>query len=520
MADQPHSTASQIPQLLRRASEHYQRRQIEPAIELMKQVIALDPQNPAYCNDLGILHAARRDPVQAEAWYRKAIALRPGFAAAHLNLGNAMRDQDRWAEAVDAYGQAALFQPDSPDAHHALGTALRVVGRLDEAIASYHTAQGLRPNSPELLNDLGNAFVRKGDVAKAVESFRHAIQLRPGYSKPYRNLGSLLLQLGRFAEAAEVLLVLDKMDPDVAKTQYDLGTALAKCGRQPEAIERLRKAVTLDPSLANAWCNLGLVLEEQGRGDEAAAALAKARCLMPDSPVVAYHSAALGTGAPPPACPPEYLVELFDNYADRFDDHLFNRLNYRGPQLMLEAVNAVEHSRLMDIIDLGCGTGAAGPLFRPIARTLVGVDLAPRMLEQARKYHVYDELIQEQVAAVLRSRPQSFDLALAGDVFIYIGDLRDVFSAAELSLRSGGLFAFTIETIDAGDYVLRPSRRYAQSLAYVRRLAGEFGFDEISASPVTIRSGEGPAVQGAVVLLRRVRTSHVSSTFPSDASSD
>ena len=486
----------------------------------MKQVVALDPQTPAYCNDLGILYAARREPAQAETWYRKAISLRPSFPAAHLNLGNALRDQERWAEAVEAYRQAALLQPDSPDAHHALGTALRVAGRLDEAIASYHTALRLRPDSPELYNDLGNAFARQGNIEKAIDSFRRAIQLRPQYAKPYRNLGPLLLQLSRFAQAAEVLLALEKIEPDVAKSQYELGTALARCGRQPEAIARLRKATTLDPSLGGAWCNLGLVLEEQGHADEAAAALVQARRLMPDSSVVAYHSAALGAGAPPPLCPPEYLVELFDNYADRFDEHLFNRLNYRGPQLMRDAVNAVEHPPGMDIIDLGCGTGAAGPLFRPIARTLVGVDLAPRMLDQARKHHVYDELIQDQIAAVLRSRPQSFDLALAGDVFIYIGDLRDVFAATATALRPGGLFAFTIETIDAGDYVLRASRRYAQSLAYVRRLAIEFDFEELSASPVTIRSGEGPAVQGAVMILRRVRSSHVSSTFPTEASPD
>lgn len=520
VAGQPPSTAPQILDLLRRASDHYRKREIEPAAELMKQVVALDPRNPVYLNDLAILHAAKREPVEAEAWYRRAIALRPGFAAAHLNLGNALRDQGRWDEAVEAYRQAAQLQVDLQDVHHALGTALRVVGRVDEAIASYQTALRLRPNSAELCNDVGNAFVRQGDLAKAIEFFQRAIHLRPDYAKPYRNLGSLLLQMGQFEQAAQALLVLEKMEPDDAKTHYELGTALARSGRQPEAIERLRRAVALDPSLAGAWCNLGLVLEEQGLCGEATVALAEARRLLPQSPVVAYHSAALGAGAAPPACPPEYLVELFDGYADRFDDHLFNRLNYRGPQLMLEAVNAVEHPPLMDVIDLGCGTGAAGPLFRPLARGLVGVDLAPRMLDQARKRGVYDELREEQIAAVLRSRPSSFDLAIAGDVFIYIGDLREVFAAARIALRPGGLFAFTIETIDTGDYVLRPSRRYAQSLAYVRRMAGESGFDEVRASPITIRAGEGPAVQGAVVVLRRVRSSRHSSTFPAEASPD
>jgi len=92
---------------------------------------------------------------------------------------------------------------------------------------------------------------------------------------------------------------------------------------------------------------------------------------------------------------------------------------------------------------------------------------------------------------------------LAGDVFIYIGDLGEVFDAARVALRPGGLFVFTIETIESGDYVLRVSRRYAQSLDYVRRMAREHGFEELRAMPVVIRSGEGPSVDGAVLLLRR-----------------
>lgn len=459
----------QIQQLLHIAGEAFRSGELDRAIHVMGQVVAVAPEVPFYLNDLGILYAAKGQPLEAEQWYRRAIELHPAYAPAHLNLGNALRDQVRWPEAVQAYGHAAESDPTLPDAHLALGIALRVTGRFEEA----------------------------------ARCLRNAVQLRPNNPHAYRALGPLLLQLGRPAEALPVLEQLVHLDPRSARARYELGTALAQTGRRDESVARLREAVALDPGLGLAWCNLGLALEEQGKLQEATVAFAEARRLLPQSAAVAYHAAALGAGEPPPSCPPDYLIELFDGYADTFDEHLFGKLSYRGPAMLLEAVQAAGHPPLMDIVDLGCGTGAAGPLFRGIARRLVGVDLSLRMLDKARDRNVYGQLAPEPIVKFLQTRPQAFDLLLAADVFIYTGDLTDVFIAAATALRDGGLFAFTIETIPAGDYVLRPTRRYAQSVEYIHRLARDHGFDVVYGYEATIRSGEGPVVEGAVIVARR-----------------
>jgi predicted TPR repeat methyltransferase len=249
--------------------------------------------------------------------------------------------------------------------------------------------------------------------------------------------------------------------------------------------------------------------------------------------VIAYHHAALagpGAGAPP-VCPPQYLVELFDRYADRFDEHLVRKLNYRGPELLRDAVFTIMSRRdpanahgactvgsieethgastvdvpALNVIDLGCGTGLCGLLFRPVASHLVGVDLSPRMIEKSRQRNVYDELAQADVVKALTARPAAADIILAADVFIYIGDLEAVFRAAAGALRPGGLLAFTIEVIAdaAGGFVLRPTRRYAQSAAYIRRLAIAVGLEEVSATPAVLRAGEEAGVDGLVFVLAR-----------------
>jgi predicted TPR repeat methyltransferase len=285
-----------------------------------------------------------------------------------------------------------------------------------------------------------------------------------------------------------------------------LGRVLAAAGQAEAAVVELRESVRLDPSYATGWCNLGLALEDWGRRDEAIDALRRARELARADGVafIDYHLAAMGAGPPPAVCPPAYLVQLFDHYAPRFEEHLVNNLGYRGPWLLRDALAPLlPAGRALDVIDLGCGTGLCGALFRPLARGMVGVDLSPQMIERSRQRNVYTELVQAHLTPALSARRGAADLILAADVFIYVGDLSPVFRAAAKALRPGGLFAFTLEVTERADFTVEPSRRYAHSLAYVRRVAAGVGLVERHASSAVLRAGETAPVTGAVVVLGR-----------------
>src|SRR5439155_24800722 len=133
--------------------------------------------------------------------------------------------------------------------------------------------------------------------------------------------------------------------------------------------------------------------------------IAGALRLEPGSRVGPYPPGGFGGGGGPGGRPPRYLVELFDGYADRFDEHLVEKLHYRGPELLRAAVSRATPRTDLAVIDLGCGSGLCGALLRPVASTLVGVDLSPRMIEKARQRGVYDELLREDVVEALRRRP-------------------------------------------------------------------------------------------------------------------
>ena len=202
--------------------------------------------------------------------------------------------------------------------------------------------------------------------------------------------------------------------------------------------------------------------------------------------------------------PRSYLTTFFNNYAPRFERHM-EELRYEAPQLLADAV-LTENGRMFDeAVDLGCGTGLVGALFRPHVRHLVGVDLADAMLALARQRGIYDELANEDLVEYLRRRATGIDLLLAADLLIYFGDLKELFAAAAERLRAGGLFAFSIESTTEGEYRLQLSRRYAHLRDYIRRLAAEHGWTELTARDCTLRDQADARIGGIVFVYRRER---------------
>src|SRR6185436_7696325 len=96
---------------------------------------------------------------------------------------------------------------------------------------------------------------------------------------------------------------------------------------------------------------------------------------------------------------------------------------------------------------------------------------------------IYDRLVSDDLTAFLRTQDNAFDLAVATDVFIYVGDLSPVFPALRRALRENGLFCFSVEGADGDGFVLRNTLRYAHSIGYLRRLAEQNRFSVETIEP-------------------------------------
>ena len=110
--------------------------------------------------------------------------------------------------------------------------------------------------------------------------------------------------------------------------------------------------------------------------------------LMPDDPIAQHRLASwFGQDQAPARASDAYVTYLFDRYAEGFDQHLVQELNYQAPAVIAGGSPKCwsAPAAYLDVLDAGCGTGLCAPLLHPYARHLVGVDLSPRMLDKARE---------------------------------------------------------------------------------------------------------------------------------------
>ena len=126
------------------------------------------------------------------------------------------------------------------------------------------------------------------------------------------------------------------------------------------------------------------------------------------------------------------------------------------------------------------------------------------MLEKARARNIYTRLYKDDIASFLAGQEDSCDLILSGDVFVYIGDLVEIFPACVRALRKRGLLSFSIEkSTDDQPYTLRQSGRYAHNPDYINDLATASGLDCVVVEDVVVREEFGESIEGQVYVLAR-----------------
>ncbi|MCG6113849.1 MAG: methyltransferase domain-containing protein [Mesorhizobium sp.] len=296
---------------------------------------------------------------------------------------------------------------------------------------------------------------------------------------------------------------LSSGDP-IADRRADYAAMLAEAGDDRAAAELMREALSLAPAWAPGWYRLGEMLEQVGERPEAARAWRETLRLDPaDRLGAALRLQLSGEPVALDAAPSAFVAALFDQYAHKFDRELLEKLDYRVPASIAGVLAAAGRDRFAHVVDLGCGTGLMGERLRGMASFIEGHDLSEGMLGRARAKGVYDQLERSDLSAFAPGTARA-DLVTAADVFIYLGRLERVFEAALSMLVADGLFAFSVERHDGeGDFVLRESRRYAHSPAYIRATLRAAGFDVVQLNEEVLRFDRGEPVQGMVVLAVR-----------------
>jgi tetratricopeptide (TPR) repeat protein len=262
----------------------------DEAIRFYTAAVALRPESPGACLNLGVALAARGRRAEALAAFDHAIELKHEYAEAHVNRGIILCEMGKQDRGIAVLRKAIELKPDLAEAHGNLGIALVRKERFKEAVAVCRTAVRLFASrqtvawKPELAtahNNLGIALRGTGRLDEAIKAFRKAVELKPDLALAHNNLGHALIAVDRLDEAAAALRTALELNRDYAEAHDGLGKLLASRGHFDEAITAFRRAIALKPALAEAHCNLGVALVDKGRPDEAIAAYRQAIALKP-----------------------------------------------------------------------------------------------------------------------------------------------------------------------------------------------------------------------------------------------
>jgi predicted TPR repeat methyltransferase len=307
----------------------------------------------------------------------------------------------------------------------------------------------------------------QGNQEGAIESYKRAIHIDPNCAEIYNNLGNIYKDAG----------------------ELDLAT------------EHYQTAIKLDPVYVAAHNNLGIALERQGERHAAVKSFKQACKLDPENASIRHILAAL-SGQHTASAPNDFVEGLFDDYAVRFDQSLVDQLKYNVPKLIAELVlKQQSETPLGSIIDLGCGTGLAGVELKGFCKEIEGIDLSQKMLAKARQKNVYSKLNHTGIIEYLTEAPLDFDLFLSTDVFVYVGELSEVFRLIKSRNKRPGRLAFSTEHTKKADFFLETSGRYSHSKSYIDSLCNKFDYRLLNFSTIDLRKSGSEFITGGLYLL-------------------
>lgn len=512
--------------------------QLTEARDAYLAILRINPRHADVLHALGIICAQQEEFPEAIEYFQKALQFQARDPSIALHLANVLKIQGLFNQAAELLESTIKKHPDYVPAYNNLGTIYYAQAKFDDAIAAYRHAIAKHPNYIDAYYNLALALTKKNRLEEASHIYKRILETVPEHSAARFHFACLLMQQDQIEPALKEFLLIEAVQPFHFETQTNLATCYLKQGKLNEAKTHYLKALELKPEDTQILFNLGVIGMQQGNIDNAIQHYQRATIINPDyfaahnnlgvafltkqhidlaqhhfeqalriqpnNSAIAYTVQMLAQKQRLLAAPPDYVQSLFDAYADHYESHLLKALEYQVPQqLFTLAKNSLSKSHLLDILDLGCGTGLCGIPFKPYARSLIGIDLSQKMLDVAMQKNIYSELLKSDLNSYLTHQSNQFDLILAGDVLVYIGDLEEIFTYAKNALRKNGLFIFNSEITDQEDYKMNQSGRFSHSKTYLDALAIKNQFELLKYQVCTTRMQNNEPVYGHLYMLQR-----------------
>ena len=241
-------------------------------------ILESSPDDLHALNLLGILRAQQQRNQEAEELFKKAIAIQPDFASAHVSLGLLYVQMGKGDLAVPELQQSLKLDPERKDAQAALVSTWRTQARLaahsgeqEKALALLLAARKLTPEDPDVQFEFGMMALRMSLFPDAIDAFDETLKLRPSDGQALYGLGRTKIALSKFDDAEQIFERYVQLRPDDASGHYALGFTLQALQRIAEARAEYEKSIELQTAQTESYYQLGLIELDGGNLRTAAA---------------------------------------------------------------------------------------------------------------------------------------------------------------------------------------------------------------------------------------------------------
>lgn len=334
---------------------------------------------------------------------------------------------------------------------------------------------------------LARAIMMREDYIRAIPALRKAAQFDPADVQTWRGLAFANVQMGdwqgAYDAALEVvsrepravdglniaMLAIVSMPPGAGRKKTLIDTLLAHVPpagtKTPKGALSALAGLDDSPNRRSLFRNLSAAFFDTGADGE-----------------TVIEAFTRSTQDNPAAADRARLTEKYVGIAVDYDA---NALQNDIPERLVRFVLGLRPPKApLRIVDAGCGTGLVGTHLKAQARRMVGIDLSPAMLARARAKGIYDDLVEDDMAAGLGRFDNQVDIIASSAAVYHIGDLAPLFAASTRALDAGGLLCFTVDPCsDAFDIRCTAGGdvpEFAHSRKYLRRLAAANGLDEVA----------------------------------------
>ncbi len=447
-------------------------RQWKPALECYKSALKLEPRNLSTLMKLAYTYACSGMILEATKTYKTCLSIDQSNHELLLNIGVMCNTLGNPREAIEHLEKAIEQKRNNPNAHYNLAESYWNINDKINAAKHYQQALELYRSAeltPHNLIKMGRSFRHTGNHVPSINCLNEACRLAPNLP-------------GAFIECA---------------------TSHEETGNSVIASKLYRRALELAPKHTEALSQYAELMAKQGRLDKSSWAYRRLSKLFPEDASISHLLSAISQEKVSGETDENYIKDVFDDYAESFEEHLTKTLAYNTPQQLFELYKPYWNTNKLMILDLGCGTGLCGPIFKPLAEKLIGIDLSKGMLDQAKIKQVYDELILAELVSVLKKEYQTQDLLIAADVLIYVGELNSIFEASRQALKEKGMLLFSVESTTEKELKLDYSGRYQHSKSYIHTLAKKHHFETKEEIDSVLRYENDNPVIGALYLLEK-----------------